>query len=82
MKLLLTFKNHSLIKMSEPVNLSPKQDHEVTEYLIIFVQGEENIYKKTNADYKDNVKRDNSFEKISKLIADTYGLKISGNYGY
>lgn len=68
--------------MSEPVNLSPKQDHEVTEYLIIFVQGEENIYKKTNADYKDNVKRDNSFEKISKLIADTYGLKISGNYGY
>ena len=60
--------------------LTPKQDHEVNEYLIIFVQQEENIYKKNHSDYKDKVKRKNSFEKISKLIEETYHIKVPGTF--
>lgn len=62
------------------MNLSPEDDHHIKQLIIIFVQGEPNIYKKEDEDYKDNEKRRNSYENVARKTRLNSGFNITGTY--
>lgn len=59
-------------------NYTHQEDHEINELLIVLVFGEKNIFQKNHDEFRDEVKRMNSFKKISKLMEETQGIKVTG----